>query len=107
MSRRSPDGVTERDHLESVERQTGRRPAALDGPDLPADGAHVWGWFLALQNARGSNGFGANPIGWLDILAWRDLTGTLVHPSEVEAIMAVDRVWMAEQAKEAGKGKKP
>ena len=108
LNRRSPDGVAQRDHLESVERQTGLRPPGLEGPGLPADGEHVWGWFLALHSARGSNGFGANPISWLDVLAWRDLTGTLIHPSEVDAIMALDRAWMAEQAREANaKVKKP
>jgi hypothetical protein len=33
----TPDknGTTQRDHLEQVERQTGRRPIALEGPDFP------------------------------------------------------------------------
>lgn len=83
--------------LESVERQTGRRPAALDGPELPADGAHVWAWFLELSAGRGSNGFGPNPISYLDLLAWSLLTGTITRPAEVEAIMALDRAWMAAQ----------
>ena len=88
--------------MESVERQTGRRPAALDGPELPSDGAHVWAWFLELSAGRGSNGFGPNPISYLDLLAWSMLTGTITRPAEIEAIMALDRVWMTQQVANAG-----
>ena len=90
-----PDGTTRRSHLESVERQTGRRPAELDGPGLPADGMHIWAWFLELSAGRGSSGFGPNPISWLDLLAWTALTGMIVRSAEVEAIMALDRAWLA------------
>jgi hypothetical protein len=90
--------------LESVERQTGRRPAALDGPEPPADGTHVWAWFLELSAGRGSNGFGPNPISYLDVLAWTLLTGTITRPAEIEAIMALDRVWIAAQVGNAGSG---
>jgi len=95
LARRRPDGATEREHLLSVERQTGRRPAALDGPELPVDGAHVWYWFLELSAGRGSDGFGPNQIAWLDLLAWTTLTGAIIRPAEVEAIMALDRAWLA------------
>jgi len=97
LARRRPDGAAEREHLLSVERQTGRRPAALDGPDLPEDGAHVWAWFLHLSAGRGSNGFGPNPLSWLDLLAWTALTGIITRPAEIEAIMALDCVWLAAQ----------
>ncbi|MGE4043588.1 MAG: hypothetical protein AB7F35_01950 [Acetobacteraceae bacterium] len=93
-----PDGTTRRAHLESVERQTGRRPAELDGPELPADGAHLWEWFLELCAGRGSNGFGPNPISWLDLLAWTTLTGTITRPAEIEAIMTLDRSWISQQS---------
>jgi hypothetical protein len=96
---RGPDGSTEREHLESVERQTGKRPPSLDGPPLPPDGEHVWRWFVALSGGRGGNGFGPNPIGWVDLAAWISLTGIIVRPAELEAIMAVDRAWMEVQSK--------
>ncbi len=75
---------------------------ALDGPELPADGAHVWVWFLELSAGRGSNGFGPNPISYLDLLAWSMLMGTITRPAEIEAVMALDRVWLAAQATNAG-----
>jgi len=98
LARRMPEGTTRRAHLESVERQTGRRPAELNGPDLPTDGSHIWAWFLELSAGRGSNGFGPNPISWPDLLAWTALTGTLTRPVEIDAIMALDRVWLSAQA---------
>ena len=69
---------------------------------MPADGAHVWAWFLELSAGRGSNGFGPNPISYLDLLAWSTLTGTITRPAEIEAIMAVDRAWMMQQAANIG-----
>jgi hypothetical protein len=67
----------------------------LDGPELPPDGAHVWAWFLELNAARGSGGFGPASLSYLDVLAWTILTGVLVRPAEVGAIMAIDRAWLA------------
>ena len=85
-----------------MERQTGRRQTALDGPELPADGAHVWAWFLELSAGRGGNGFGPSPISYLDLLAWSMLTGTITRPAEIEAIMALDRVWLTQQVANVG-----
>jgi hypothetical protein len=96
-----PDGSTERDVLLSVERQTGKTPDALQGPPLPADAEHVWQWFLELHAGRGSNGFGPNPLSWSDLAAWASLTMRTVRPSEVDAIMMLDRLWMAQKASEA------
>jgi hypothetical protein len=110
LARRAPDGATDGDHQASAFRQLralpGARPAdvglaaALDaeGPEAPSDGAHVWLWFLDLHQGRGSNGFGGSPLSWADIKAWRDLTGTLLRPGEIQAIMALDRAWLAIQA---------
>ncbi len=101
LARRMPDGTTRRAHLESAERQTGPRPVDLDGPELPADGSHIWQWFLELSAGRGSNGFGPDPISWLDLLAWMALTGTITRPAEIDAIMALDRAWLVARASDA------
>lgn len=96
------DGTTERANLISAAEQ-GRSSAAvrLAGEPLPPDAEHVWRWFQELDQARGSNGFGANPISYQDVLAWVQLTGTITRPSEVAAIMMLDRMWLIEQARQA------
>lgn len=97
---RGPDGLTALEHAESYERQTGKTAPELEGgPELPPDGAHVWSWFLELNAARGSGGFGPACISYVDVLAWTTLSGTLIRPSEVAAIMAIDRAWLAGQIK--------
>jgi len=106
LNRQHPDGSTERDHLESVERQTGRRPSALDGPPLPYDIAHVWLWFNDLSAARGNNGWGPNALNYQDMAAWMMLTGTIVRPQEISAILMLDRLWMSEQAKATAAARK-
>jgi len=64
--------------------------------------AHIWAWFGELSSARGSSGFsGPNPISYEAILAWSLLTGTVVRPSEVRAIVEVDQAWLAHLAKHA------
>ena len=79
-----------------MERRTGKIPPGLQGPELPPDAEHIWQWFLDLNSARGSNGFGVNPISYQDIAAWSSLTGTIVRPSEVAALKALDAVWLGE-----------
>lgn len=95
------DGSTARQHAEAYERQTGQRSPELDGPPLPPDLAHVWRWFLDLHSRRGSNGFGANSLSWVDLLAWVSLTEPGIRLVELRVIMALDNAWMAQQGDEA------
>ncbi len=95
------DGSTARQHAEAFERQTGLKSPELNGPELPPDLAHVWGWFLELHARRGSNGFGSNPLAWGDLLAWSSLTRPGIRLAELQAILMIDNAWMASQAEEA------
>ncbi len=99
LNRRHSDGTTEREHLASAERQTGRHLAALHHEPIAGDEANVWAWFNELSEARGSNGFGPQSLGYQDIHAWAVLTERSVRPSDVRAILALDRLWMADQTK--------
>ena len=94
MNRVLKDGTTLRDHFESVERQTKRRPPELDGPPCPEPLRYLLRWFSELHLARGSSGFGENPIGYVDIAAWSRLTRKHVTPYEVAALVAVDRAYL-------------
>jgi hypothetical protein len=88
------DGISKRDHLEQVERQTGLRPKELDGPLFPELLAHIWSAFHVLNSARTVGFSGPNPITYGDIKAWMELTETPLTAFEVEAIRKLDKVYM-------------
>jgi len=84
LAERQPDGTSLRDHLEALERRTGRRHPLRDGPTPPAAGAHLWRWFLELRAAD------AAPLTFSEIRAWAALTGRRPRPWEVAALRALD-----------------
>jgi len=89
------NGTTEREHLEQVERQIGRRPEALEPPThFPPLMAHVWSAFITLSNTRSAGFSGPNPITYEQIKAWKELTETPISPWEIKAIKSVDTVYM-------------
>lgn len=83
-----------RSHLLSVERQTRKRPKALDGPECPREIFYLLRWFNELAAGRSHNGWGPNPISWSDIAAWCSLTGTAIAPWETRALITLDSEWM-------------
>jgi len=48
---------------------------------------------------RRNNGFGPEPIGHADILAWAMLTDSQPRPSEIRAIAALDAAFLDHVAK--------
>jgi len=86
-------GVTEREHLEQVEKQTGIRPKGLDGPTLPFLLSHLWSAFLHLNSSR-SSGMSSNPITFQEIKAWAELTSTPLNPTDVEIIKRLDTLYI-------------
>jgi hypothetical protein len=94
ISKPDKNGISEREHLEQVERQTGRRPKGLDGPDFPTLLSHIWSAFVALSSGRTMGFSGPNPITYDQIKAWKELTNTPLSSWEVEAIKRVDVIYM-------------
>jgi hypothetical protein len=94
MARCGPDGVSFGAKLAHVERTTGNRPPALDGPEVPLQTAHVLGWFYEISQGRTGTGFGPNPLTWAGIEAWMRLTGTVVHPWEIRLLKGLDRLYL-------------
>jgi len=97
--------------LESVWRQTGNKPVELDSlVELPASMYEVWKFFIELNNARSSNGFGVNPLSYVEIDAYFRLQQIVPETWEISAIKKLDNVALeayAEQAKkEQSKAKK-
>jgi hypothetical protein len=85
--------------------------------DIPDGCEHVWEWFMQVSATvgRGHDGV-CDPIPPSEWLAWRTLTGEIVHPWEQEALFAMDVAFCSEMNKELeakraditdkGKGKK-
>ena len=95
LNKPDKDGVTEREHLEQVERQIGRRPEALEPPvAFPLALEHVWSAFISLSNRRTAGFSGPNPISFEQIKAWKELTNTPTKPWEIEAILKLDTIYM-------------
>lgn len=88
-------GVSLRATLEQAYKSTGVRPAALDTAVVPFCANHIMEWFWELNAARGSNGFGALPLGFGDIASWASLTGRLLRPLEVRLLRVVDREFLS------------
>jgi hypothetical protein len=93
------DGVTERQHLEEVERQSGRTPLALQGTEFPELLEYVWTAFLLLNQGRGQGFNGPLPLSFQEILAWQQLTDTYLLPWEVSTIKRLDAVYLRVVAK--------
>ena len=92
------DGQALREHLEQVEAATGT--PQIEEPDVPSVGAYLWGWFWALSPRRG-RAFGLAPLTFADMAAWATLMREQPAPWEIEAIMAMDQVYLAEASKAA------
>lgn len=90
LDRPTKGGSTRRAMLEQVERSTGRRPEGLDGPPMPEEAAHVFGWFLECSSGRA----GQKAITFEGIQAFCALTGTVMWPEEVRMLKAIDVAFM-------------
>lgn len=67
---------------------------ALRGPRLPLEVAYLWGWYLELRSGRQYAMGDPLPVSWVDLAAWRDLTGRSPYPDEVTALMDIDRAYL-------------
>ena len=95
LNKRDTNGTTKREHLEQVERQTGRNLKELESPtEFPNLLVNVWTAFCDLSNARTQGFSGPNPIGYRDIKDYKELTDTPMTPREVQALRELDTVYM-------------
>ena len=79
---------------------SGRKPEQLDIEELPDILKPIWFWFIELCGFRKSNGFGPSPIDLHDIKLYIEMLGDKIERWEVKAILAIDRCYMAEIAKQ-------
>lgn len=69
---------------------------------IPDGGRIVWGWFLDLCRTRTSNGYGPNPISYVEIEAYARIHRWPLAPRHIDLIMAMDQVWMDHARQLAG-----
>lgn len=89
-----------RQHLESAERQTGKRYEELH-KRCPPPMAYVWHWFRELHGRR-QYGMTAQPLTYSEVDAWARLRSTAPTPDEVATLMALDDVYMEVRASDVG-----
>lgn len=78
------------------------KPKELDDiKELPESCNQVWRWFIDLNNARSSNGYGVNPIAYSDLKAYLDLIGIEIEDWELSLIKRIDNEAMLSYAKES------
>ena len=56
--------------------------------------SNVWSAFIALSNSRTMGFSGPNPITYIEIKAWKELTDTPISSRDIETIKRVDVVYM-------------
>ena len=93
--------------LESVWRQTGRKPKELEElKEMPEAFAPLWEDFINLNNTRTSNGFGANAISYAEIQAYYKLNQIYVQPWEIQVLRYFDNIVLNVYAKQMEKERK-
>ena len=93
--------------LESVWRQTGRKPKELDDlAVMPLAFKDLWHMFLELHSSRGSNGFGYDPISFTELKSYADLYNIDFEPWEIQVLHRFDNIVLQLQADQAKKDAK-
>jgi hypothetical protein len=91
-------GGTVAEHSRAVARARAARGESVKAAEstavaCPAALRRAWDAFLDLSRRRG-RGFGAQPIQYADLMAYRLLTGIRIDPVDVFAIMSLDNVFL-------------
>ena len=99
--------MTLRESEEQFEAQTGTRSEVLEQYDLPLPqaAAHVWGWYQEISAGR-QNGMSINPISHTEIYCWSQMAGIRLAMWEVQAIRAIDTVFVSSVMEDRPKPKK-
>jgi hypothetical protein len=95
LNKPDANGVTKREHLEQVERQTKLSLKELEDPcEFPDLLVNVWSAFCDLSNCRTQGFSGPNPISYRDIKDYMELTDTTLSSREVKLLIKLDGVYM-------------
>lgn len=72
-------------------------PELEELPELPPEYQYIWEWFWQLAQGRGSNGFGLNPLSYLEIASWAQLNAVELLPWEAKALRTIDACYLHSQ----------
>jgi len=78
-------------------------PEQLESAFCPVEVKYLWEWFVQLSAKRTSNGFGSNRISDVEIMAWSNLRQIKLTPFDMQAIDAMDNIFMQFQNSKAKK----
>jgi len=73
-----------------VEKQLGRTPVQLIGPEFPELLSHLWEVFVNLSNSRSDK----IPLSYTEIKSYVDLMGENLLPRDIEVIKRLDQIWL-------------
>jgi hypothetical protein len=91
LSRARKGGGTLRSHYLAIQRQTGKPPAGLMGPERPAGSDMIWRAFLDLHAGRASTDMGtAQPIPLAEIEAWGRMHHRQITPHDLLLLRMLD-----------------
>lgn len=69
--------------------------AELALPPFPDAIRYLWDAFGRMRRGSGGNGYGPNPLAWVEIQAFVHLGGVRLAPWEVSIIEALDDCWLS------------
>lgn len=101
LNRQLEGGQTKREHLERIEKQTGKQQ--IPDFEIPLEGEHIWNWFWDLSNRR-SGGFGLSLIPYSEFESWLRVRKPLIYDWELEIITKMDNAFLG--AHQEGKQEK-
>lgn len=115
LNRPDKDGVTLRDiYTEKARRGSQAGRDLLRGPDYPWELAYLDDWSRTLVGRSGVSQFGIVPLSFTTIRDWSMLSGIQPTPQEVEALLVLDAIRIAQprdaketQAEDTGLGGTP
>jgi hypothetical protein len=90
-----------------IEKQTGVRSPALNGPALPDAGVRAWCWFQDLSRRRGYQiGMAAvpQPIPFSEVRSYFDLTGEKIDPWQRRLLTDLDDLYLSITGEEGEAG---
>ena len=91
------DGHSLRIHLMSAWRQFGVKPKQLDIKLPPQSILYLWDTYWKLRNRQALGMNGHNPIGWLEIKAFMEVTNTKLENWEIEVLTNLDNSFLSNQ----------